>query len=301
MAKKKKLQTAPAEGERCAIGGYQPQYVLSAETILRSLRYETLEWIRLADPKAGRLDDFQLGTPARLDAYQVKWSRDGGTISFRDMVAVDGNTPSLIAQLTDGWTRLRAIHPDRRVVVHLQTNQTPSTTRLIPSTSDADKVSFARFLNEVWHPFHNDGRNIPTKWRPAWHQFVRASTLHESKFRDFVADCMLEFQLQLPVANGDDPVFERDLKQLTESLFSAVADPSNIVQLSRGELLRRLGWSTRLSFVSRHEFPDPSIPYHEISTTADRLRLAIRDLSGGYIAVLGDPGSGKSTLLTNSK
>jgi hypothetical protein len=29
-----------------------------------------LEWVRLADPEAGRLDDFQIGTPDRVDAVQ---------------------------------------------------------------------------------------------------------------------------------------------------------------------------------------------------------------------------------------
>ena len=61
----------PAMGERRAIGGYHPQYRVAAGLILRGLRDGTLEWIRVADPEAGRVDDFQIATANSLDAYQV--------------------------------------------------------------------------------------------------------------------------------------------------------------------------------------------------------------------------------------
>lgn len=50
--------TPPAEGERRAVIGLFAQYRISASLILLSLRDQTLEWIRVADPKAGRVDDF---------------------------------------------------------------------------------------------------------------------------------------------------------------------------------------------------------------------------------------------------
>ena len=52
----------PAEGERAAIGGYYPQYLMSSNLVLRRLDEGRLEWVRLANPEAGRLDDFQIGT-----------------------------------------------------------------------------------------------------------------------------------------------------------------------------------------------------------------------------------------------
>lgn len=93
----------PAMGERRAIGGYYPQYRVAAGLILRALRDGTLEWIRVADPEAGRVDDLQIATGGRLDAYQVKWSRFPQTITFNDLVRTSADRPSLINQLADGW------------------------------------------------------------------------------------------------------------------------------------------------------------------------------------------------------
>ena len=297
-------RTAPAEGERAAIGGYHPQYRLSADTILQSLRHETLEWIRLADPTAGRVDDFQIGTPGRVDGYQVKWSRDGGNFTFRDLTAPDGDTPCLIAQLADGWKTLRQSHATRRVVVHLCTNETPSVSKLLDRADGVTKGSFAEFLNQVWYPAHETGRTIPTEWQPVWDNLVEASTLSAADFAQFASHCKLEFGVALPgklvSGTNPDPIFERDLRQLTEFLQSVVADPSNAIELSRATLLDRVGWTNRLTYVSRHEFPDPTIPYREIEVSADQLRVALQNLIRGYVALLGDPGSGKSTLLTKT-
>jgi hypothetical protein len=76
---------APASGERQAIGGYYPQYRIAAFLTLRALREENLEWIRVADPEAGRVDDFQIGRRGRVDAFQMKWKRYGGPVTFREL------------------------------------------------------------------------------------------------------------------------------------------------------------------------------------------------------------------------
>ena len=72
----------PARGERAARVGYHPQDRISAHAVLTSLRRDTLEWIRLADVTAGRVDDFQLASPGRLDGYQIKWTFDGGQFTY---------------------------------------------------------------------------------------------------------------------------------------------------------------------------------------------------------------------------
>src|SRR6266566_1243840 len=87
--------TSPGEGERRAIGGYYPQYRVAAALILRGLRDGTLEAIRLADPEAGRIDDIQVIGRTKLDAFQVKWSRYGETLTFRDLTRPDGSSPPL--------------------------------------------------------------------------------------------------------------------------------------------------------------------------------------------------------------
>jgi hypothetical protein len=96
--------TPPAEGERRAIGGYFPQYRIAAALVLRGLRGGTLEAIRLADPRAGRVDDIQIIGRGKLDAFQVQWSRYGEPpVTFRELTKPDGSSPALIAQLGDGW------------------------------------------------------------------------------------------------------------------------------------------------------------------------------------------------------
>jgi hypothetical protein len=195
MAKNPK---APAEGERAAIGGYRPQYRLSAEIVLRGLRHDTLEWIRLADPNAGRVDDFVIGTPGRVDGHQVKWSRDGGTFTFRDLTTGVDQKPALIAQLADGWKKLCSSHAGRRAVVHLRTNEVPSTTKLIETATRDRKASFAEFLNQAWLPSHDSGRDVPAEWRPPWDALISVSTLSETDFKRFVSDCELEFGVSLP-------------------------------------------------------------------------------------------------------
>ena len=70
----------PAEGERNAIVGYDGQYRVSASLILEGLLNAQLDWVRIADPEAGQVDDLQIGSQGRVDAYQVKWSVKGGAM-----------------------------------------------------------------------------------------------------------------------------------------------------------------------------------------------------------------------------
>ena len=103
------MSTRPGEGERRAIGGYRPQYVVGAVLILDALKRGDLEWVRVADPEVGRVDDLQIASTARIDAYQVKWAQYGGTVTLRDLVRGTDKEPSIITQLAEGWQTLRSI------------------------------------------------------------------------------------------------------------------------------------------------------------------------------------------------
>ncbi len=149
------MEYPPAEGERRAIGGYYPQYRIAAFLILRSLREESLQWIRIADPKAGCVDDLQIGSQSRVDAFQVKWSQYSGSFTFEDLTKALGNAPALIAQLADGWKRLRAAYPGSRIVVHLVTNSiaSPSTSQRMPiGDPPPTPRHLAAFIDQVWKP-----------------------------------------------------------------------------------------------------------------------------------------------------
>lgn len=75
----------PGDGERRAIRAYGAQFRVAASLIYQELWDGNLEWIRLADPEAGRVDDIQIGTPGRIDAYP---NRVG--IEQRGFVSLDG-------------------------------------------------------------------------------------------------------------------------------------------------------------------------------------------------------------------
>jgi len=298
---------APAEGERRAIRGYYPQYRLAAILLVRALRHDDLEWIRVADPDAGRVDDFQIGTPSRVDAYQIKWSAHSGFITFHSLTSGSRGTPSLIRQLADGWTRLRQRHLGDRVVVHLATNDRPSDRAEPPHGEPAPTPRhFAAFVEQAWTPSRQavDDWQVPPEWQIAWEALREASGLSEPEFPEFVRDCELEFGLDIEPhvsdSEADRQLHERRIREVTEFLMEAVADPSRLIELRRDELLRRLGWSGRLEMRSSHDFPVDSTRYEPIEGTATELEEALDQLVSGYLAIVGDPGSGKSTLLTET-
>lgn len=295
----------PGEGERRAIGGYLPQYVVSSSIIMNKLRNKDLQWIKVADPEAGRVDDLQVSNQSRIDAYQVKWSRLGGTFTFNNIISPSGSKTSLINQLADGWKRLRENNPKKRVVVHLVTNQIPSVSDRLPKNESPRH--FKAFIEQVWNEVKRESAqqnyNITTEWENVWNTFKEASGLAEEDFNLFINDCELEFNYQLPEMNSSTPdqkIMEQDLADLTYFLIQTVADPGYIIELKHDQLLEKLGWKARFEFRSLHEFPVNEKLYYPIEGTVQRLDNLISSLYGGYIAVLGAPGSGKSTLLTQT-
>lgn len=312
------VPTPPAEGERRAVRGFSSQYVVAASRILRSLRSQNLAWVRLADPDAGRVDDFQLGSLYDVHAFQVKWSHPVGTFTFADGKRSKRGQPALINQLADGWKRLRTIHSGRRVTVHLVTNDIPSTAdRLIQRVRGVrgSRAHFAEFLAKCWIPAQTEARAgrdpnnaVSADWQVAWEAWRQTSALTHEEWRIFVGDCELEFGVQDPregpidaLRDAEIQAWGDDLQQLAQRLFQLVGHPtSRKVEFSRSELLALLNWSQRVELVSRHEFPDPDIPYRAVRETVAEFENALTSVSGGYIAVLGSPGSGKSTLLTQT-
>lgn len=301
----------PAEGERAAICGYNSQYRISASLILRRLQERNLEWIRIADLKGGRLDDFQIGSDHRVDAYQMKWSEYPDNFTFNDLTAGSKEKPSLILQLAEGWKELSRKYPSSHIIVHLITNKTPSasTSQNMPAENPAPaKKHFAGFIEQCWKPIQkipidSDWEFVP-EWRNTWNKIRKESCLSESDFKTFVRNCELEFRYD--IAKIDIPttrkqiIIKQDLDDLTLALFDMVADPEYIIELTRKELLTKLGWKGRLEYINPHEFPIDENLYQPIDETVEKILSAIEELPGGYIAVLGSPGSGKSTTLTKT-
>jgi|GEM_PF-1893458 len=291
---------APAEGERRAMTGYLPQYELAAWSIMRHLREQTFESVRLGDAEAGRVDDFVILSTNAVDGHSVKWSENRDTVTYRDFTKARDKAPCWIAQLADGWKRLGKNYPTRRVTVHLVTCDIPSKREKCPGSN---KKSFASFFHEAWFPFQSNGQAIPDEWKPALDEWQCASGLTPDEFTQFAKACYLDFHARTAAdskfISQDEIVLGTQLKELAAELANIVRDPSRQVEFSRDELLKRVGWSHLLEFRHQHEFPTRD-PYEPIDSTVQELANKLKTLKGGYLALLGSPGSGKSSLLTRT-
>jgi hypothetical protein len=292
----------PSEGERRALGGYVPQYLIASKLVITSLLEGEFEWIRLVDPEAGRLDDIQIGTPNRVDAYQIKWSQYEGAFTFRQWTQSDN--PPLIAQLVDGWQRLKLQYPNRHVVVHLLTNDYPSVNDEL-STAAGTSRHFAAFVRDSWLNIKK-GNPVDTAWQEAWNELHQICGLPSEEFQNFVQACELDFRFVYPLADfpGAYQVQreQEDLQGLSAYLMEKVARSSSRqpVQISRREIIRDLHWSSRFEYRNRHSFPVDENRYVPIQESIDELSHKLENLSGGYLAIVGSAGSGKSSLLTRT-
>lgn len=303
-------KTRPADGERRAAQGYGAQYRVAAELIYDALLSGDLEWIRVADPDAGRVDDIQIARPGGLDAYQVKWTEYVGNITFHkvvtDKIESGKSVPNLVRQLADGWTVLKAIHLDRRVRVHLVTNEIPSTSDDLP----VDQVPplhthFQAFLRDCWQLRSQwavvDPPGLGTiGWVKSLEKLREASGLDECNFRRFVTDCEFNFSYRIHKTLPVDSRRIADIATIASTLWNLVGQYRQIVQLERQELLRYLGWEKRFEFRFKHEFYVDEALYQPVTATIEELETCLRQYNRGYIALLGSPGSGKSTTLTQT-
>ena len=227
-------ETAPALGERRAMSGYVPQYEVAASIVFRHLRDGTLKWVRVADPEAGRVDDLQVGSESRVDGFQVKWGQFGGPFTFKDLVGEKRGSPNLLAQLADGWTRLRATHPGDRIVVHFVTNQTPSVNDRVPAgDANPEPGHFASFLAQAWEAVRGlPPRNVPAVWSVTWEALRLRSGLEKESFGQFVRDCELEFGYNPPdlrtARTRQEETLHNDLQQVAQFLPAVVVDKARI-------------------------------------------------------------------------
>jgi hypothetical protein len=96
-----------ASGERAAMGGYLPQFDEFAWFVYLNLINKELKWIRIADPKAEKLDDIQYSTYSEIHAYQVKWTIADANISF-------ANFTELLPRITSSWKSLKTANPGKK-------------------------------------------------------------------------------------------------------------------------------------------------------------------------------------------
>lgn len=304
----RKIKKASGDGERAAISGYLPQYEIAASKILHHLRTGELEWIKIADPEAESIDDFQIATPGRLDAYQVKWGQYCSNVTYNHFISKSTDKEAPLLQLSKGWKVLSKINPDRQVVVHWLTNDQPSPNdgaNIPVNDNKPTPCHFAAFLEQVLLPLRKkrmDLNSVSNQWKPALGKWLRITELPEKEQLFFLHNCELELRSSRPtemsVNSVDDKQTISQIRKLTDWLIERVADSKRQIQFYSEEILTVLGVSEIQGGTLKQDFPIDEKIYRPIDTTTSSLDQLIKTSKGGYIALTGSPGSGKSTLLT---
>ncbi len=281
-----------ASGERAAIGGYLPQFDEFAWFVYLNLINNNLEWIRIADPKAEKLDDIQYSTYSEIHAYQVKWTIAEAKISFASFT-------DLLPQITSSWKGLKTGNPSKKIIPHLITNKEISSNDSIKD-GDTKIGSFEDFFSKVWLKIKSN-QSIDNKWEPIIEQLRSITKLGDSEFNDFI-QCF-DFQpgykqKEFSVSNIRYSKEEEDLQQLSRFIIEKVASPERVVEFKQHEIIKELGWSDRFKTIFNHDLIVDRKRYQPIQSTIDILNAKLTEHNNGYLFLLGGPGTGKSTLLT---
>ena len=280
-----------AKGERAAIGGYLPQFDEFAWFVYLNLINKELEWIRIADPVAEKLDDIQYSTHSEVHVYQVKWTISDANISFT-------NFKELFPLVVSSWQKLKKVHPNKKVIPHLITNKSISFNDSLKS--DNNKIgSFNDFNVEVLLKLKSN-QDYEDKWKPFVEELKTISNLSNNEFKDFF-NCF-DFQTsykqkKFTVKNVKYSKEDEDLQKLSRFIIEKVASPDRIVEFKRDEIIRELGWTGRFKTVFDHELIIDRQSYQPIQTTINLLNNKLVEHNKGYLFLVGGPGTGKSTLL----
>lgn len=280
-----------ASGERAAIGGYLPQFDEFAWFVYLNLINNKLEWIRVADPKAEKLDDIQYSTNSELHAYQVKWTIADANISFANFI-------ELIPLITDSWKSLKTNNSRKKVIPHLITNK-PVSSHDSLKDGNTKIGSFENFIAEVWTKLKSN-QEVDAKWNPIIVEFKKATKLDDTEFDEFVR--VFDFQpsyeqKKFSVSNTRYSKEEEDLQQISRFIIEKVASSERSVQFNRQEIIKELSWTDRFKTVFNHELIVDRQRYQPIQSTIDLLNSKLAEHKSGYLFLQGSPGSGKSTLL----
>jgi|TARA_R100000479_G_scaffold51000_3_gene23995 hypothetical protein len=281
-----------ASGERAAMGGYLPQFDEFAWFVYLNLINKKLEWIRIADPKAEKLDDIQYSTHSEIHAYQVKWTIADANISFAKF-------KELLPLITSSWENLKSANPSKEIKPHLITNK-PASSHDIVKDGDTNIGSFSDFLSEAWAKIKSN-QLVDDKWKPILEELRKEANLNASEFEDFIScfDFQHSYQKKdFEVKKTPYSKEDEDLVRLTRFLWEEAGGTDRNIEFSRQKIIQRLGWSDRFKTIFNHELIVDKQRYQPIQSTINSLNSKLSEHEGGYLFLQGGPGSGKSTLLS---
>jgi hypothetical protein len=293
----------PARGEDNALQGYDAQYAVASELILKALQSSDFECAILKDFNAEKVDDIQIVKTKHVDAYQVKWHVPPTSLTPSDLKGSDSALENGLArQLADGWTALNTIHSGKEVFVHLYTTSNASTSSIgdIARTKSPPR-HLAEFIKAYWVVENPTQENIG-KWRPFIQKIQTASGLSPDLFENFRSHCKFDLnrrRLQEREEYAQSSRYYKDIEHLQSALLKKAGQVQGTITLTRQSIIDLAGWGERFEFKARHEFPTPTY-YVPIGNTVQKLEQALQQYNKGYLALIGTPGSGKSTLLTRT-
>jgi len=305
--KSKKAPTAPASGERAALGGYVNQTNFQIELVIQCLlqdgSFESAEFTNL---EAGNWDDLILNFKNETIHYQFK-RRRSGKITFSTFCG----SSALLNEFAQSWLRIKSNVINAKKTLRLEfvtTNPlSDNVSARIPfdkRTTPPTKLSFEGFYLEALLPYKKAlcGRKkhpekiIPRPWVKAFEIWRKSTGLTLGQFRSF--------QSSFSVNSGTSPnlaeIDSQDVDFLFRHFLTIVADARSkqkVITVTAKELIKLLN-EQRFYLRNSHEFSLPR-EYQRIEKTSSVLLQKFLSCNTGYIALWGNPGSGKSTLLTD--
>jgi hypothetical protein len=302
-------KTPPAEGERRALRNLSAQYRVAGKLVYDALIDGELEWVRLLDPEAGRLDDVQIAQSGRLDAYQIKWSDYRRQVTFNQLISETTVSskcyPAPFKLLADGWQALQAAHPDRIVRAHYLAHDAASSNDGSKADGAGEPPHLQAFLRHAWPVrgawFQDEQADIGSRWRLKIDAIAACTGLAHPDLARFLPRCELDLGFDIDEHTGRrNERRQQDIDALGEHLMRRAATSAGVWTISRVDLLRELGWTDRFELSFKHDFPVDERLYRPVDETVASIRQALTDHERGYIALVGPPGSGKSTTLTHT-
>jgi len=232
--------------------------------ILDRLQKQDVVWVRIADPHLRVVDDLQISTKSRIDAYLVHWSEWPDTLTLEDLTSDDDDKPCMVRQLAEGWQRLSKQYR-LPVTVHLLTNDQPSAKKI----EGADKCHLAKFIATEWKKNERDAEG----WSKIWSKILTASGLTEEQFDEFVGCCKFDFSYSRPELDEEADEYQPFywVEHIYETLFEHEDHSTLPIELNHAELLQLLGWRREQSRqILKLPKGEPGVGITELSSVADQ-------------------------------
>jgi hypothetical protein len=198
---------------------------------------------RVADRKAGVLDDLVLGLAGRVVGHQFK------SAQFDQRFTIEGlllGTDDLLTKLAASWRLLCRQFPNADVELRLVAlNHYPSSDdELVEGTGHRHTSAFVRELRE-----YGPSRRLPdweaTLWWALIQRLAAKSELWDSEFERFLRAFRLLHNPEAATLAGEQlsPREQRQVDQIAQTLSELVTDVADRDRWNREELLARLDWS----------------------------------------------------------